>query len=279
MNREIEKTDNIFQFITNPRLPSNQSLIIIMSSFIFFNFAFMFINKYITINATCPIRRKDSIYRILHILYSVIVSSIGIYNLFILNVKCGYYNSTIGSVFAPFGLGFYLYDLILLYKIKKLEKANLLHHLSGMICLVESILLDSGEYLLSLWAFYFEFSNFPCYMRFIYQNQDKVYTKIYLLYELIYVVLFFILRFLYVILSTDYIFFSQCENNLFISIIAHWLLILYISILVFRILSLVKRRIREYKERCKWNIDLYWFVVNEKVNELIEFKHEKKKNK
>lgn len=252
------------------------TILVSSASFSLFSLLFLLFKNVFLLKNIKENKRMDTINRLVQIVYSLHGFVIGNYGRLFLNFTCDRDNSSLK--YAPaFGLGYHLYDIVSSYRTGVLDKFLLFHHISIVIFLTESSLLNSGGFLISLAGSYIDITTVLSYIRIIYRNQrNKRHTKMYLLLEYLYIVLFFILRGLYIYESTC-VLFNNCRTKIFFSLLGHWFLVIYSIILGNKLLKILKIRIKEQKERNKRKVNLFWFRENEEVYELDYIKRSKVK--
>lgn len=250
------------------------TVLVSSASFSFFSLLFIIFKNVLFLKNIKENKRIDTINRLVQIVYSLHGFVIGNYGRLFLNFTCDSDNSSLR--YGPaFGLGYHLYDIVSSYWTGVIDRFLLFHHISVIIFLTEASLLNSGGFLLSFAGSYIDLTTVLSYIRIIYRNQkNKRHTKMYLLLEYLYIVLFFILRVLY-IYETTCVLFNNCRNKIFFSLLGHWLLVIYSIILGFKLLKIIKIRIKEQKERNKRKVKLFWFKENEEVYELDYIKRSK----
>jgi hypothetical protein len=185
-------------------------------------------------------------------------------------------NTGFQSFTLTFSLGYFLYDTLAMYYYGLLDAPMMFHH--GIVCLGVYLSLcfqASGAEILG-GMFISEVSNPVMHARLIVRSLGLRHTKIYESCEFIYIFLYIYYRLfkgIFVVYNTV----STPNGHPIVKAIAIGVAI-QSYFYVYRMVSIVKNRMKEMKERKKGGVQLYWFSHNTKVEKLPYFIKSAKKD-
>ncbi len=264
MSIDLSKT--IFTISSDQFILSKNDLTTIFLSFIVCAGLFHLLDFFLNSFTSTTKKRYDTIERILTIGYNIFALSVGYYDYFFNDSKCGYYNSEFQQFILCLSFGFFLFDYLYSYVYGILDFNRIVHHSVVIIAEYELLILRTGGYLMLRWGIFLELNGLPMQMRMILNNLGKKDTKLFLLFESGYFSSYVLSRVLYLRFFVNYCY--ECNENIILMPIAGVCLLLQavqISITMFKI---TKSRIKELKERMNKGINLYWIDVNPEVYDL-----------
>ena len=220
----------------------------------------------------------DSKTRIISIIHASIIFWAALYDLlFFQSDKCGDTNSHFQNVFMMISFAYFLYDLIncILLDVSCLEMV--VHHIFCMSGYYVGIAFNNSANEMMRALVVAEVTNPIMHIRMILKNFKLKHSKSYLLLEVVYIILYLIARMIY---GARVIYFTVfCKDNLWIVKIAGALVWLQSVLFSKRMIHIILHKYKEYKERCKKGVFLFWFSFNKQIEELDYYKLEKSKKK
>lgn len=216
---------------------------------------------------------KNRIVSIIHASVAFIWSTIDY--IYFQSDKCGSKNSEFQNHLLIFSCSYFIYDILASIYFGILDQGMLIHHLFVIFSEYCGIVFNNSASEMIRALVSAEVSNPIMHIRKILSNSRLADTKIHLYLEYIYFGLYIFSRMIFGVMITIWTVF--CMDNLFMVKIGGTLVIVQSMLYTLNMIGIIKLRVKEYKERSKESVKLYWFSVNEKIKKL-DYK-KKKTNK
>jgi len=242
------------------------------SAFAAWSLLFHFVNIHVDLPSKLDKKKADDIKNriisIVHGLFALFVSGYHIYR-----DRPGYTDPStpIQHIILLTTGAYFLYDFIACAYYGLVDMALVLHHsLCVFGVIVCEYMNNSTTALIGLALA--EMSNFPMHFRSILRTLKMRYTKIYELSETLYMVTYILARGIamtYVVATSI----TMSEINIVIRLtcLGLWGQSLYF---IYEMQSILGRKVKQYKERCKKGISYNWLSDNKRITELSYYKNE-----
>lgn len=180
--------------------------------------------------------------------------------------KCGSQNSDFQNHLMIFSCSYFIYDILASIYFGILDQGMLIHHLFVIFSEYCGIVFNNSASEMIRALVSAEVSNPIMHIRKILSNSGLGDTKIHLYLEYVYFGLYIFSRMIFGVIIT--IWTVVCMDNLLMVKIGGLLVIVQSMLYTLNMVGIIKLRMKEYNERKKENVELYWFSVNEKVKKL-----------
>jgi len=189
--------------------------------------------------------------------------------------QCGQTNTDFQNYILLTTFSYFLYDMIACIILNISDKEMVLHHLSCIIGSYVGVSYNNSANEMIRALVVTEISCPIMHIRMILKNYDLKHTMIHLVLDYSYMIIYLIARMGY---GTKVIYFTVfCPDNLLIVRITGGFLWIQSVIFSKRMISLLKHKYKEGKERKQKSVALYWFSVNKKIEELDYYKRSLKR--
>ena len=267
---------NIFDKTSEDFLFSKERYVIIITSFCFWTLLY-YIAKLFTKDKQQTIQLNDTLNRSISTIYVLIAIFLSLYDITINQSKCGYNNTWFQDFAILISFGYFLYDFIFSYYLGVMDNIRLFHHTLVLLSEFEYFVMNTGGYLMVRWALYLESPSLFMHYRMILMNSNLKETKLFQITEFFYFLVYIVGRLSFIYFSIWY--YSNCKDNLTITFKATIFLYIQFIWIIMKMLKIIMKRTREYKERSANNVCLYWDTVNPEVLGLSYCLKDSKKDK
>lgn len=233
---------------------------------------FAFVNYNLELPAKLGKRKiddlKNRVVSVVHGLFALCVSG---YHLYRDNPSYAQQATTIQHIILLTSCAYFFYDFLACVYYGLADMGLVIHHattLLGMICCEVANNATTG--LLGL--FMAEVSNFPMHFRAIIRTLKMRYTMLYEVAEGAYIFLYLIARGIgctYLVITAIPV--SETPLLIRITCTGLWLQSVYF---IYEMAGIIRRKFKQYKERCQKDISYNWFNDNPRLNELSYYKQE-----
>ena len=266
--------EEVKSFILNLSL-SHEQLYLFMLSFSLWWVVYSFVHFFVKINNKTLLKILDTKNRIVSIIHGSYCIFASFIDIFINKTdKCGYENSDFQNTFMLISCSYFLYDMIACIVLKISNLPMFFHHMSCIFGMYTSVYYNSSATEIIRAILVAEVTNPIMHLREIFKNYDLGKTKFYLLLDLIFMGLYIISRLVFglpVIMLTVF-----CEGNLILVKITGAFIWLQSVFFTYKMISILKFRYAEYKERSEKNIQLWWFEHNKQIDDMEVYKKKAK---
>jgi hypothetical protein len=218
----------------------------------------------------------DTKTRFVSIIHATLIFWLAMYDtLFNQNDKCGETNTPFQNFIMLISLSYFLYDLIACIALDVSDREMVLHHLFVMVGYYIGVSYNNSANEMVRALIITEISCPIMHLRMILKNYDLKHTKAHCLLDFIYMIIYILARVIYGTKIT--IFTVFCRDNLLLVKVAG--IFIWVQSILFarRMISLIRHRYLEYKERTEKDVELYWLTHNKKIEELEYFKRSLKR--
>lgn len=180
--------------------------------------------------------------------------------------KCGQQNSRNQNLVLIISAGYFIYDLFNCILLGVSDKEMELHHSFVILGLYMGVAFDNSANEMLRAILVAEVTNPIMHIRMILRNYELKNSFIYLVLEIVYIIIYIIARMVY---GTRVVFFTVfCWDNLLLVKVAGSGVWIQSVIFAKRMVRILRHRYKEYRERKKKNVELYWFSNNKKIEEM-----------
>jgi len=211
---------------------------------------------------------KNRAVSIVHGLFALFVSG---YHIYRDNPEYAEPASKIQHIIMLTSCAYFLYDFIACAVYGLADMGLVLHHGMCLIGIISCEVMNNATTAL-IGLFLAEVSNFPMHFRAVLRTLKMRYTKLYEVSEGIYILTYIIARGIcstYLVLTATPV--SETPVIIRLTCIGIWVQSLYF---IYEMSSILKRKIKHYKERSQKGISYNWFDDNIRLNELSYYKFE-----
>jgi hypothetical protein len=218
----------------------------------------------------------DTKNRYVSIIHAVLIFWLSIFDtLYYQKDECGQTNTEFQNYILLTTFSYFLYDLIACIILNISDKEMVLHHISCIVGSYMGVSYNNSANEMIRALVVTEISCPIMHLRMILKNYDLKHTMIHLVLDYTYMILYLIARMIYG--SKNAYFTLFCLDNLLLVKITGGFIWIQSVIFSKRMVSLLKHKYLEGKERKQKGIELYWFSVNKKIEELEYYKRSLKK--
>jgi len=233
---------------------------------------FIFVNNNVDLPAKLGKKKIDDVKnRIVSIAHGLLAFFVSGYHIFSDNPQYADVATPIQHVIMLTSCAYFTYDFIACAFYGLADMGLVLHHGITLIGIISCEMMNNCTTAL-IGLFLAEVSNFPMHFRAILRTLRMRYTKLYELAECAYIVSYIVARgiliTLLVITATPV---SETPIAIRITCIGLWIQSLYY---IYEMYGILKRKIRNQKERNNKKISYFWFSDNPKLKELSYYKNE-----
>lgn len=217
------------------------------------------------------LKNLDTKNRIVSIIHASILCLLAIYDyLFYQSTKCGISNTKFQNDLLIFSCSYFIYDILISLYFNILEPGMLLHHVFVILSEYSGILFNNSASEMLRAIIVGEISNPIMHFRKIVSNFNLKDTKLFLFLEYSYFFLYILFRMTfgwYVLYWT-----ICCMDNLFIVKLGGTIILVQSALFTVNMYTIIKRRVKEQKERNKERVSLFWFEFNKNIASLNYYK-------
>lgn len=224
-----------------------------------------------------PVRlqRKKDIYdtktRIISIVHASLVFWLSLYDvMFNQSNKCGQTNSSFQNHLMIISASYFLYDLVACILLGCSDNEMVIHHFFCMLGYFTGLAYQNSANEMLRALIVTEVTCPIMHLRMILKNYNLKHTKLHVLLDFVYMFVYLIARCVY---GTKVVIFTVvCWDNLILVKLAG--IFIWAQSILFskRMVHLLRHRYREFSERKRNNIGLFWFSHNKKVEDLDYYK-------
>jgi len=211
---------------------------------------------------------KNRVVSIVHGLFALCVSG---YHIYRDNPEYAEPASKLQHIIILTSAAYFFYDFLACAYYGLADMGLIIHHVMCLIgCLSIEITNNATTALIGL--FFSEVSNFPMHFRAVLRTLKMRYTSLYELAEGGYILLYILARGFgctYLVITAAPV--SEVPIPLRLTCIGLWMQSLYF---IYEMTGILKRKIKNYKERLNKQISYNWFDDNPRLNELSYYKNE-----
>jgi len=216
----------------------------------------------------------DTKNRIVSIIHACIVFVLSVYDVLSSNSdKCGDTNSEMENVIFTISSAYFLYDFLACLLLGISDFEMVFHHIFCIMGYWSSLAYNNSSKELIKAIIVTEITCPMMHLRIILKNFGLRHTKLYDLCDNLFYVQYMFARLVYGTMVTWFT--VSCSNNLMFVKIGGAMIWLQSVLFSSKMFSILKSKLREYKERKAKNVELFWFRANKKVEELEYFKKKK----
>lgn len=282
-NTQIYFSNSINFLLTTPLsdyILNAQDFICLFSFFLFWLACYFYVHYFIPVNHDSEKKILDTKNRIISIFHASTIYLLCLYDfLYLQNDKCGEKNSRFQNLVLLASCGYFLYDLFISWVMDIVDYQMVLHHIAVSSGLYFGALFQNSATEMMRAMIAAECSNPAMHIRLILKNHKMKYTKAYLALELYYILSYTLARLIFgfkIVVFTVF-----CMDNLLLVKIAGTVVWLQSFVFMFRMAGILKTRYEERKARKGSGIQMFWFRVNEELDEFFDkvFDQSKRKEK
>lgn len=216
----------------------------------------------------------DTKNRIVSIIHATLILFMSLYDYFYLQEdKCGNTNSDYQNNMMLISCSYFIYDLLACQYFNVSDVGMTVHHVFVIIAEYSCLVMNNSATELVRGFIAAELSNPVMHLRTITGNFGLKHSKLFILFESYYFTSYAFARLVFGFQVS--IFTVLCWENVFLVKFSAMVVWLQSWIYVINMINIVKRRIKEYKERKHFKIPFWWFEFNPKLSTLSFVKHGK----
>jgi len=250
----------------------SDKLVFFAGATIAWSILFTFVNINVDLPSKLPKRKiddvKNRVVSIVHGLFALFVSGYHIYR-----DNPGYADpaTPIQHIIMLTSCAYFLYDFMACAYYGLADMGLVLHHSMCLIGIISCELMNSSTTGL-IGLFLAEVSNFPMHFRSILRTLKMRYTKIYELSENFYIASYIMARGIgitYLVITSAPV--SETPIVIRLTCLGLWVQSLYF---IYEMYGILRRKIKNYNERCQKGISYNWLDDNSRITELSYYKNE-----
>lgn len=259
------------------QIDSYHARIILISHLIWW-LIYGFIHFFINIHHKTQKDVIDSKTRIVSIIHALYASLLSFYDFFYFQItECGQNNNDLQNFILCTSLSYFAYDTIICIILGISDNEMLYHHLSVIFGYYSGLSFNHSASEMLRGLLVADISNPIMHLRIIIRNFGLKNTKLYFLCDVIYMIIYILARSIWGFMATYFTMF--CKSNLLIVKLSAFFVWSQSLFFMRVMIPNLYYRYKDYLERKKKNVELYWFEHNKKIEELDYYKQSLKKIK